>query len=94
MTDTPADPGDFLPVSRKDVLDAAKGSWTFRNAWVGRRDRIPDVSDPATKLIDRQMVAQGFITPEELAEIHTVGAEYDRKKPLYERSEERRVGKD
>jgi len=90
MSDTPSptppasDPGDFLPVSRKDVLDAAKGSWTFRNAWVGRRDRIPDASDPATKLIDRQMVAQGFITPEELAEIHTVGAEYDRKKPLYE----------
>jgi RNA-directed DNA polymerase len=81
---TPAEPSDFLPVSRKDVLDAAKGSWTFRNAWVGRRDRIPDAADPATKLIDRQMVAQGFITPEELAEIHTVGAEYDRKKPLYE----------
>lgn len=78
------DSGDFLPVSRKDVIDAARSSWTFRNAWVGRRDRIPDGADPATRMIDRQMVAQGFITPEELAEIHTVGAEYDRKKPLYE----------
>lgn len=90
MSDTPSPPppaydsGDFLPVSRKDVLDAARSSWTFRNAWVGRRDRIPDGADPATRMIDRQMVAQGFITPEELAEIHTVGAEYDRKKPLYE----------
>jgi retron-type reverse transcriptase len=71
-------------VSRKEVLDAAKSSWTFRNAWVGRRDRIPDGADPATKMIDRQMVSQGFITPEQLAEMHTVGAEYDRKKPLYE----------
>ncbi len=78
------DSGDFLPVSRKDVLDAAGSSRTLRNAWVGRRDRIPDGADPATRMIDRQMVAQGFITPEELAEIHTAGTEYDRKKPLYE----------
>ncbi len=87
MSDTtpPAyDSSDFLPVSRKEVLDAARSSWTFRNAWVGRRDRIPDGADPATKMIDRQMVSQGFITPEQLAEMHTVGAEYDRKKPLYE----------
>ena len=87
MADTPApqfDASDFLPVSRKDVLDAAKNSWTFRNAWVGRRDRIPDGADPATKLIDRQMVAQGFITPGQLAAMHSAGAEYDRKKPLYE----------
>ena len=89
MSDTPSPPpaydsSDFLPVSRKDVLDAARSSWTFRNAWVGRRDRIPDGGDPATKMIDRQMVSQGFITPEQLAEMHTVGAEYDRKKPLYE----------
>ncbi len=87
MADTPApqfDAADFLPVSRKEVLDAAKSSWTFRNAWVGRRDRIPDGADPATKLIDRQMVAQGFITPGQLAEMHGIGAEYDRKKPLDE----------
>ncbi len=87
MADTPTPPfdaSDFLPVSRKDVLDAAKNSRTFRNAWVGRRDRIPDGADPATKLIDRQMVAQGFITPGQLAEMHGIGAEYDRKKPLYE----------
>ncbi len=87
MSDSPPpayDSGDFLPVSRKDVLDAAGNSRALRNAWVGRRDRIPDGADPATRMIDRQMVAQGFITPEELAEIHTAGAEYDRKKPLHE----------
>ena len=90
MSDTPSPPppaydsSDFLPISRKDVLDAANSSRTFRNAWVGRRDRIPDAADPTTKLIDRQMVSQGFITPEQLAEMHTVGAEYDQKKPLYE----------
>ena len=90
MSDTPSPPppaydsSDFLPISRKEVLDAAKSSRTLRNAWVGRRDRIPDAADPTTKLIDRQMVSQGFITPEQLAEMHTVGAEYDQKKPLYE----------
>lgn len=93
MSDTPSPPpppppaygeSDFLPVSRKEILDIAKGPNFFRNAWWGRRDRIPDASDPRTRLIDRQMVSQGFVTPEQLVEMHTVGAEYDTKKPLYE----------
>lgn len=90
MSDTPSPPppaydsSDFLPVSRKEILDAAQSRNFFRNAWWGRRDRIPDATDPRTHLIDRQMVSQGFITPEQLVEMHTAGAEYDRKKPLEE----------
>jgi retron-type reverse transcriptase len=90
MSDTPSPPppaldaSDFLPVSRQEILDAGQTRNFFRNAWWGRRDRIPDAADPLTNLIDRQMVSQGFITPERLVEMHTVGAEYDRKQPLYE----------
>lgn len=44
----------------------------------GRRDIIPPVTDPRTMLIDRGMVTQGFLTAEELAEMHSVGEQYDR----------------
>src|SRR5205823_26623 len=51
------------------------------NPWFGRRDLIPPTGDPRTSLIDRGMVGQGLITPEELAEIHKVGEEMDRVRP-------------
>lgn len=54
------------------------------NVWRGRRDLIPPADDPRTNLIDRGMVAAGFIAPEELSEIHAVGAEMDRVRPTYE----------
>ena len=47
----------------------------------GRRDLIPPVIDPRTILIDRAMVGQGFITPEELAEIHKIGEQMDADPP-------------
>ena len=47
----------------------------WRNQWFGRRDVIPPISDKRTLLIDRGMVTQGLITPEELVEIHAVGDE-------------------
>jgi len=43
------------------------------NRWFGRRDVIPPISDPRTALIDRAMVGQGLLTPEQLVEIHGVG---------------------
>jgi retron-type reverse transcriptase len=44
--------------------------------WFGRRDLIPPVSDPRTKLIDRGLLTQGLLTAEELAEMHQVGDEW------------------
>ena len=42
----------------------------------GRRDLIPPTLDPRTLLIDRGMVTQGFITPDQLAEMHRIGDEH------------------
>jgi retron-type reverse transcriptase len=51
-----------------------RGGFAF-NQWWGRRDLIPPTSDARTLLIDRAMVTQGLLTPEELVEIHRVGDE-------------------
>lgn len=72
-------PGDFLPIARDDLLK--QGEEVRRTTgwmWFGRRDIIPPASDPRTKLIDRGMYTQGFLTPEELAEMHRVGEEWDK----------------
>lgn len=75
----PPKPIDFLPISRSDLVAGAeevrRGSGWM---WFGRRDIIPPVSDPRTKLIDRGMLTQGLITPDELAEMHSVGEQYDK----------------
>ncbi len=75
------DAGDYLPITRAEIKQAAKGRNLFANLWFGRRDLIPPADDPRTQLIDRAMVTQGLITPEQLAEIHSVGAEMDRVRP-------------
>jgi retron-type reverse transcriptase len=72
-------PGDFLPIARDDLLK--QGEEVRRTTgwmWFGRRDIIPPASDPRTKLIDRGMYTQGFLTPEQLAEMHRVGEEWDK----------------
>lgn len=78
----PADPyaaTEFLPVLREEIVGAAKGGNLLSTAFqFGRQSIIPPVTDPRTKLIDRAMVTQGLLTPEELNEIHRVGEEYDR----------------
>jgi retron-type reverse transcriptase len=75
------DAADYLPISCEEIKDAAKGRNLFTNPWFGRRDLIPPADDLRTQLIDRAMVTQGLIAPEELAEIHSVGAEMDRVRP-------------
>jgi RNA-directed DNA polymerase len=75
------DAADYLPITRAEIKEAAKGRNLLSNPWFGRRDMIPPADDPRTQLIDRAMVTQGLITPEQLAEIHAVGAEMDRVRP-------------
>src|SRR5579884_2379434 len=74
---------DFLPITRDELKEAAK-QVRLGGAWFGRRDLIPPAEDLRTKLIDRAMVTQGLLTPEQLAEIHEVGAEMDRVRPVVE----------
>jgi retron-type reverse transcriptase len=74
----------FLPISRDEIKKAAQGQSLFSNPWFGRRDRIPPTDDPRTTLIDRAMVTQGILSPEELVEIHRVGDEMERARPSRE----------
>src|SRR5207253_2737888 len=72
---------EFLPVTRGEIVEAAKGGNLLATAWqFGRQSVIPPASDPRTQLIDRALVTHGLLSPEELAEIHHVGEEYERAK--------------
>lgn len=72
----------FAPLSDAEVKKQARGlSSLFNNPWFGRRDRIPPTDDPRTALIDRAMAAHGLLTPEQLQEIHQVGAQMDEIRP-------------
>ncbi|MHC5542986.1 hypothetical protein ACYOEI_32595, partial [Singulisphaera rosea] len=76
------DTGDFLPISRAELKEGIGGrNPRANNPWFGRQDQIPPASDERTKLIDRAMVTQGLLTPEQLVEIHSVGSEMDRLQP-------------
>jgi retron-type reverse transcriptase len=74
--------GAFAPLTSDEVRKQADqvGS-LWGNPWFGRRDLIPPSGDKRTELIDRGMVGQGLITPEELEEIHRIGAQMDEIRP-------------
>lgn len=76
-------PGQFAPLTGDQLKRRALfvGGSLFRNPWFGRRDLIPPVSDNRTILIDRGMVGLGLLTPEQLAEIHEVGAQMEKIRP-------------
>jgi retron-type reverse transcriptase len=86
ITKLKLDAGDFLPVSREEVLTASQrqGQGWFSNVWFGRRDLIPPPDDARTKMIDRGLVTHGLLSPEQLVEIHEVGAEWSRLRPQTE----------
>src|SRR5689334_18984776 len=77
------DPGQFAPLTGGQIKARAllTGGGFLRNPWFGRRDLIPPVSDARTALVDRGMVGVGLLTPEQLVEIHEVGAQMERLKP-------------
>src|SRR2546423_2731140 len=77
------DPGQFAPLTGDQLKKRSLlvGGSLFRNPWFGRRDLIPPVSDARTALIDRGMVGVGLLTPEQLIEIHEVGAQMEKLRP-------------
>ena len=79
-----ADPygSDFLPITRGEIVDASKKGNLLSTAFqFGRPSVIPPISDARTQLIDRALVTNGLLTPEDLNEIHRVGDEYEKVKP-------------
>src|SRR5262245_19675170 len=64
---------EFAPISDKELRQKAKGSEVSNSPWWGRTDTIPPGDDVRTKLIDRALVTRGYLTPEQLVEIHRVG---------------------
>ncbi|HEY7090168.1 MAG TPA: reverse transcriptase domain-containing protein, partial [Tepidisphaeraceae bacterium] len=76
------DVAQFTPLSNAQIKEAARGAGgVWSSPFFGRRDLIPPAEDERTNLIDRGMVAYGLITPEQLTEIHKVGAEMDQVRP-------------
>lgn len=76
------DLGTFAPLTHDEARKQSRDlDSPWGNPWFGRRDLIPPVTDQRTVLIDRAMVGQGLITPEELAEIHHVGDMMDSVRP-------------
>ncbi len=67
------EPGEFAPISAKELKTASGTSEVKTSPWWGRTDTIPPGDDPRTKLIDRALVTRGYLTPEQLVDIHTVG---------------------
>jgi retron-type reverse transcriptase len=75
----------YAPLSQNELqTQAGQLGPMWSSPWFGRQDLIPPADDPRTLFIDRAMVTHGFITPEELSEIHEIGAEMDAIRPRIE----------
>ena len=72
--------GEFAPLTSEE--ESAGPPEDLGRLSFQRRDRIPSAEDPRVKFVDRAMVSRGLITPERLAEIHSVGEEMDRVAPV------------
>jgi len=64
---------EFAPISTKELREQSKTKEVATSPWWGRTDTIPPGDDVRTKLIDRALVTRGYLTPEQLVEIHRVG---------------------
>ena len=69
----PYDAGGILSLTKEEHRARALRIVPWRTAWIGRVDVIPPQSDERTALIDRGLELRGFLTREQLAEIHRVG---------------------
>lgn len=72
---------NFAPISDAEAKKQGEAARGASNPWWGRRDLIPPPDDPRTLVIDRSMVAHGFITPHELIGIHDVGRQMEEMRP-------------
>lgn len=76
------DVSQYAPLSHEELhTQAGQLGPLWMSPWFGRQDMIPPADDPRTLFIDRAMVTHGFLTPEELSEIHEIGAEMDALRP-------------
>ncbi len=70
------DAGQFTPLNAQEVKKQASGlRWNWMSVNFDRRDQIPSAAEPRTALIDRALVGQGLLTPEQLVAIHEAGAQ-------------------
>lgn len=67
-----AAPG-ILGLSAEELRKRALKIDPYRTAWIGRVDTIPPQSDERTAIIDRGLILRGFLTEEQIAEIHQAG---------------------
>ena len=76
--------GQFTPIGDAELKKkAASLTWNWSTVNFDRRDQIPSSAEPRTALIDRALVAQGLLTPEQLVEIHEVGARMAELRPKF-----------
>lgn len=64
---------EILALSAEEMRKRALKINPYKTAWIGRVDTIPPQSDERTALIDRGLILRGFLTPEQITEIHRVG---------------------
>ncbi len=70
---SPYEAGDILGLSAEQLRERALRVAPWRTAWIGRIDTIPPQSDERTAIIDRGLILRGYLTPDQIREIHRVG---------------------
>jgi RNA-directed DNA polymerase len=69
------DAAHLLPIGRQELKESIE-SLIRRGAFrIGGRGSIPPGSDERTRLIDRALITQGLLSPEQIIEIHQAGDE-------------------
>lgn len=69
----PYEATDILGLSPEETRRRSLKIRPYATAWIGRVDTIPPQSDERTALIDRGLILRGFLTEEQIREIHRVG---------------------